>query len=105
MIDLVVGNTRPQLSFRIKRGGVDISTDASIDSVLFKLSKSTGQVNIALVLTAGRWVGNFGVGDLDSGAAGDLLGEVQVTFTDGGVQNGREPFKVRLRNEFAEAAV
>lgn len=108
MIDYVVGNTKPDLSFRIRRDNKDISTDASIVSVLFRFRNpvTATLVTVPLSLASGRWVGNFGVGDISSDLAGrdDVFGELVVTFDDG-VQNGREPIRMRVRPEYAEASV
>ena len=108
MIDYVVGNTKPDLSFRIRRDGVDISSDPSIQSVDFKIRNpvTASVTTIGLTLSGGRWVGNFGVGDIsaDLSDRNDVFGELVVTF-DTGAQNGREPIRLRVRPEYAEALV
>lgn len=108
MIDVVVGDTKPDLSFRVRRAEIDISSDPSIVGVDFKLHNPvTGAtVTIPLTLASGRWIGNFGVGDVTADLAlrDDVFGELVVTF-DTGPQHGREPIRVNVRPEFAQAAV
>lgn len=106
MITLVVGDTKPDLSFSIQRGGLDITDDNTITAVEFRLRKPSGVV-ITKVLTkvtrgdgTKRWEGNFGVGDIDF--TSDSFGEVVVFFGATNPQHGRDPFRVVVRGEYRE---
>lgn len=107
MISLVVGDTKPDLSFSIRRGGVDITDDPSITAVEFRLRKPSGIVLTKALtkVTVGdgtkRWEGNFGTGDIDFTADG--FGEVVVFFGATNPQHGRDPFRIVVRGEYREA--
>lgn len=107
MIELVVGDTKPDLSFSIKRGGVDITADVTITAVEFRLRKPVGTVltKPLTLVTRGdgskRWEGNFGVGDIDF--TSDGLAEVVVFFGSASPQHGREPFRIIVRGEYRES--
>lgn len=109
MISLVIGDTKPDLSFSIQRGGVDITDDVTISGAEFRLRKPSGVVLtrvLALVTRSDgskRWEGNFGASDLDF--TGDSFGEVVVFFGSANPQHGRDPFRVIVRGEYREAQI
>jgi hypothetical protein len=101
---LVVGDTKPDLNFRVKRAGEPVNLTGC--TVLFRLRKPSGAVvekTLSIVgdATTGRVAGSFGIADLNE--SGKMLGELVVLFADGTVQHAIDPFDVTVRAEFGEA--
>lgn len=102
MIVLVKGNTKPDLLLQLKRGGVAVPLDGA--SVTFKMKKPSGNVlTKAMSVTdaaKGKVACSWGLGDLDE--SGECLGEVQVDFGSGAVQNSKYALQLYVRDEFQE---
>lgn len=102
MLRYTKGDTKPDYTFLVQRNGdpVDL-TDAQ--SVQFKLSKPSGAVVtrvLAIVGSAvdGEATGTWAAGDLDE--AGEMWGDVVITWNGGDVQHGQDPVRVLVREEF-----
>lgn len=103
MIRFVVGDTKPDLRFRIRQGNKAATLPVGT-TIVFKVKKPNATiVTVNLVQTDATkqiWSGNFGVGDLDASSTEPLPGEIVVTFPGGLKQHSEQPYQVLVRSEF-----
>lgn len=104
MIELVVGNTKPNITIVLQRGGEPFPLSLN-HIVTLKFRKPVSGTIVSIVLTKADLpnavcVGNFGIGDLSE--PGDILGEVVVDDGSGGVQNAKDAVRIVVRPEYGE---
>lgn len=107
MIEFVVGDTKPDLSFALDEDGVDATADGDVTAVEFRLKLPDIVITKQLSLVTHAdgtqaWEGNYGVGELD--VSGVFLGEVVVFRGSDNPQHAKEPVRVVVRGEFAEVS-
>ena len=122
VIKLVQGDTKPTLLVDVKDANtglpIDISTSTTrlkirmttetvtkevlVGTLLPGLTAADGTVSTAPPYDASGFGGRVGFSwsptSLDT--AGDMLGEVEVTFTDGSIQSVYEVLKFKVREQF-----
>ncbi len=117
-LSLVTGDTLPELTFNLKNSNSaaagktldpeDSSTWAAIDltgaSVRLRL-REVGTTTVKATLTclitsasAGQVATNFPTGTLDT--AGVYEGEIEITFSSGGIQTVYDLIKLKVRSDF-----
>lgn len=107
MIQLTVGDTKPDLSFTLTKDSEDVTADSEITAVEFRMKMPSRVVVKALALVthpdgSKAWEGNFGAGDIDT--VGPFFAEVVAFYGSSNPQHAIEPIRVVVRGEFAEAS-
>lgn len=104
MIELVVNNTKPDVTIVLERGGKPFTLGPShIVTLRFRKPVTGTVVTVPLTVidqAAAICVGNFGLGDLNE--AGEIRGEIVVDDGSGGIQNAKEPLRIIVRPEYGE---
>lgn len=117
-LDLVTGDTLPELTFTLKNSHVAASgqildpedsstwaainvTGASVRLRLREVGSTTIKSTLTCSLTApslGQVATNFPAGTLDT--AGVYEGEIEITFNNGGIQTVYDLIKLKVRSDF-----
>jgi hypothetical protein len=104
VIVLVVGDTRPDITFRCVEDGAAMDLTGYVSATL-KVSKPNGSIltkvlSIVTPETSGVVVGTWTLGDLDQ--AGRQFGELILVDAAGGIQRSKNPIEFYVRQPYTE---
>jgi hypothetical protein len=95
-------DTRPDFFFNVEREGAPVDLTSAV-KVEFKLKKPSGGIvtrQLSIIdAPNGEVQGVWGTGDLSE--AGEMLGEVLITWGGNAPEHGEEPIKVLVREEYS----
>ena len=117
-LNLVTGDTLPELTFTLKNSHAAASgqtldpnnsatwapinvTGGSVKFRLRELGGTTVKSTLSCTITnaaAGQVTTNFPTGTLDT--AGTFEGEIEITFSTGGIQTVHDLIKLKVRSDF-----
>jgi len=101
IIQLVQGDTNPDLEFQIVQGGNPV--DLTGCTVYFTMKKIGGSVKIdnavCTIVDAENGLAKYEWQEGDTSEAGNYEGEVRVVDASGEIQTGYEKIKIRIREK------
>jgi|TARA_R110002124_G_scaffold204721_1_gene371109 hypothetical protein len=117
-INLVTGDTLPELSLTLKDSGTAASgttldadnsatwapidvTNGAVKVRIRELGSTTVKATLSCLITnasAGQVATNFPAGTLDT--AGTFEAEIEITFSNGGIQTVHDLLKLKVRSDF-----
>jgi hypothetical protein len=117
-INLVTGDTLPELSLTLKDSGTAASgttldadnsatwapinvTGGAVKVRIRELGSTTVKATLSCLITnasAGQVATNFPAGTLDT--AGPFEAEIEITFSNGGIQTVHDLLKLKVRSDF-----
>lgn len=117
-INLVTGDTLPELSLTLKDSGTAASgttldadnsatwapinvTGGAVKLRIRELGSTTVKATLSCLITnasAGQVATNFPAGTLDT--AGTFEAEIEITFANGGIQTVHDLLKLKVRSDF-----